>query len=210
MTVVGNVHVSREEILQSAGLTERTSFLNIRKGEIAQGIDSHIRLEFEGLEKTFPNKLTLYVHERVPAVNLTLMGSQYIADEMGYVLEKCGQQDAGNGLINVTGLNIKRLEMGEILTPVNEKQLSALQTVVGEMLLQNCQKEFSELNVGDVENLYLITVDGFAVNIGTDGDVRGKLLTVRGVLNNLRENGYDPGALEATVPGYAIYTPPDM
>lgn len=210
VTVVGNVHISREEVIASAGLSGRVSYLAIREDDIREGVNHHFYLEYEGMEKHFPNGLTLYIRERIPAVNLTVMDEQYITDEKGYVLEKCESKQPDNGLVHVTGMTFKRLTVGENVVPVSESQLQAMQTVIAEMQVQKCLSQFSELNVGNVENLYLVTVDGFSVNIGDMQDVRGKLLTVRGVLSSLREGGYAPGSLEAMVPGYATYTPPDM
>lgn len=210
ITVVGNTHVSRHEILDLAGLNGRVSYLSIKEKDIAAGIDSHVRLSFEALEKQFPNKLTLYVHERIPCANVTVIGTQYLTDETGYVLEKCDANMLDNGLICVTGLNVKRMSVGETLVPSSAEQLLSFYDVVAELQLQGCISQFSELNIADVENLYLVTVDGFTVNLGDRSNMRGKLLTVRGVLRHLQENGYEPGGLDATVPGYATYTPPNL
>ena len=120
------------------------------------------------------------------------------------------ERNLGNGLINVTGMKVRHMEVGEEIQTVSASQMDAYRTVMAEIVLQNCGGTLSELNVSDVDNLYLVTVDGCTVKLGTAEDIRGKLLTVRGVKRYLDENGYAPGALDATQPGYATYTPPEL
>ena len=193
VTVIGNRQVSREQVIARSGLDGRVGYLM-----------------FERLEKEFPNRLIIYVRERTPAANLVMMSNQFILDEEGFVLEKTKEQNLGNGLINVTGMKVKHMEVGEEIQTVSASQMDAYRTVMAEIVLQNCGGTLSELNVSDVDNLYLVTVDGCTVKLGTAEDIRGKLLTVRGVKRYLDENGYAPGALDATQPGYATYTPPEL
>ncbi len=210
VTVIGNRQVSREQVIARSGLDGRVGYLNVSEESIARGINSDPYLVFERLEKEFPNRLIIYVRERTPAANLVMMSNQFILDEEGFVLEKTEEQNLGNGLINVTGMKVRHMEVGEEIQTVSASQMDAYRTVMAEIVLQNCGGTLSELNVSDVDNLYLVTVDGCTVKLGTAEDIRGKLLTVRGVKRYLDENGYAPGALDATQPGYATYTPPEL
>jgi len=209
VTVVGNVHVSRSEIISLAGLNRPLSILNVREKDVREGIDSHVRLNFDRLEYEGINGLVIYVTERVPCVNLIAHDGVYLLDAEGLVLEKT-EGDLANGLMSLTGMNAKYLAVGQKLIPVDVKQLSAYTCVMQEMLLQNCLQDFSEINVAHADGMYLVTPDGYVIDLGDMQDMRAKLFTLRGVLREVRSLGYQVGTLDATVPGTCIYTPPDV
>lgn len=209
ITTVGNVNVSREEIISLCGLNRPVSILNIREKDVRKGIDSHALLTYEKMEYEGLSSLVIYVSERLPAANLIIHDGVYKLDAEGLVLEK-SDGNLDNGLINLTGMNVKRTQSGEVVTVVDRGQLEAYCAVMAEINVQKCAGEFSELNVTQKDNLYLVSTDGYAIALGDQTEMRAKLFTVRGVLNEVRALGYEVGALDATVPGYCIYTPPDL
>lgn len=210
ITVVGNVHVTQSEIVALAGLNKPVSILNIREKNVQEGIDSHIRLTYERMEYRGIHEVVLFVKEQVPCAVLNLSEGQYLLDNTGLVLEKRETPRYDEGYLMLSGMNVKRITVGEKLLPVHQQQLTAYCIVMDEMHAQNCFYEFSELNLVRTDNLYLVSVDGYIVNLGDATEMRAKLFTVRGVLSELRKMGKEPGALDATAPGYATYTPPDI
>ena len=87
VAVVGNTNIPNEIILSSAGINS-PNYFNINEEEIAKNIDINRYLKYLSMEKRFPNGLTIYVKERIPAACINYIGIMYILADDGVVLEK--------------------------------------------------------------------------------------------------------------------------
>lgn len=209
VAVIGNRQVSWEEVIRTAGLDRPTSYFTVSEEKIAQNISANRYLVFERLEKEFPSGLTLYVHERKPFARVQEMGSVYVIDEEGMVLERLtsSQDSQYDGLMFVTGLKPKEMRVGQIMQPGSALQTEAFKSLMQEVILQGISSEISELNMSDPESLYLITTDQFTAHLGDISSLRAKVGTVRAVIDYLRKEGAGGGMLEASIPGEVVYSP---
>ena len=78
--------------MKAAGLDRATSYFTVDEKSIARNLQSNRYLVFERMEKVFPNGLTLYIHEREPIVRVQEMGTDYVLDEDGMVLERYARE----------------------------------------------------------------------------------------------------------------------
>lgn len=212
--VSGNVRISREEVILAAGLDRPVSYFSVNEKKIAQGIESNRYLKFVGLEKFFPDRLTLYVEERQPMVQVQEMGADYFLADDGMVLERKGRDEkqapAGinlDAMIVVTGLKPKEMRVGRFMIAGSTAHMEAYVQLLDELEQQRFSSEISELNVTNPESLYLVTRDGYTAHLGDLSELRAKIGTVRAVVYRLREMGKVGGRLEASIPGEVIYTP---
>lgn len=209
--VVGNRMFSWEDVIVAAGLDRPVSYFTVSEKKIADGVNSNRYLVFEGLEKHFPNGLTIYLRERVPVARVQEMGADYFLDDEGMVLERESLR-ANSGqpedMVVVTGLKPKELRVGQFMTAGTADHLKAYRMLLEELEQQGCLSQISELNVTDPESIYLVTRDGYSAHLGDLTSLRAKIGTVRAVVAKLREMGNSGGMLEASIPGEAIYTPP--
>lgn len=210
VTVNGLSTLSVEQVAEASGLKIGTSFLSIDESKVRAAVESNRYLVFEKLERHFPNAVTLTVRERKPLANLMVMGVMYILDDEGMVLERKDTVALDNGLLTVTGLQTKEARLGRVISPQKRTQMESYSAVLDELVAQNYTSEIAELNLSDLDSLYLITVDGYTVNIGDKTDVRAKIGTVRAVIAKLKEMGKTGGVIDATVPGEATYSPPNL
>ena len=109
--------------------------------------------------------------------------------------------------INIAIEALENLKTEQALRRVAEAQLEAYKSVVEEIDLQGIRKEIAELNFSSLDSIYLVTVDGYTVNIGNAEELQGKIGTMRAVLKELRQRGLKGGMVEATVSGVATYRP---
>ena len=202
---IKNIHF--HEVLALAGIDSNTSSLALNEEKIARGINSHMYLSFEGMEKVGRNKLILYVQERSATANVLHNGLQYIVSEDGMTLSCTSAIQLDNGCMTVSGLSIRDIRIGSIISCQAEAQLDAYKSVVEEIDLQGIRREIAELNFSSLESIYLVTVDGYTVNIGNCEDLQGKIGTMRAVIQELRQRGLKGGMVEATVSGIATYRP---
>ena len=214
VTVSGNRTISAEQVIAYAGLNQSISYFAVNESKIKAGVENCQYLVYEGLEKRFPNSLTLFVREREIKVMVQEMNINYFLDEEGMVLERRNadekETEDRTGLIVVTGLKPRDMRVGRILTPGTAAHLEAYREVLKELALQGFSDQISELNVTDPENLYLVTTDGYTAHLGDIGDLRAKIGTVRAVVAKLREMGLKGGMLEASIPAEVIYTPENL
>ena len=208
VAVVGNSLVSAEEVVSAAGLKGKTYF-SLNEAEIAQGINAHRYLIYAGTEKRFPDTVILYVSERIPAANVQVMGTYYLIDAEGMVLERQGEKKSlpDYALPVVTGIQVKDIRVGHLMTAGSVDQMDTYLQVMKELTLQGFAGQVSELNLSDLDRLYLVTRDGCIVYLGAPSDLRAKIGTVRAVTAKLEEMGLSGGSLEASIPGEATYTP---
>ncbi len=209
IAVVGNQRFSFQQVVEAAGLGQSVSYFSVTEEKIASSLRSNRYLIFQGMEKEFPNRLTLYVRERTPAARLQEMSADYVLDQEGMVLEQKGLtvEEIDPGLMVITGLKIKDVQVGQIMTLTSLKQLEAYRAVLSEVLLQGIGGELAELNLTDPDNLYLTYADGYTAHLGGPDQLRAKIGTVRAVVSYLRQEGKEGGMLEANIPGEIIYSP---
>ena len=210
VTVNGLVTLNATDVAHLAGLDIGRSYLGIDENRVKENVESNRYLVFESLEKRFPNTVILNVRERVARVNLMVMGVTYVLDEDGMVLERENTVSLDNGLPTVTGMQAREVKVGRIIAAQKDSQLEGMHEVLDELVLQGCISEISEINLSDMDSIYLSTRDGYTVSIGTTSEVRAKIGTMRAVLSKLREMGKTGGVIDATVPGEATYSPADL
>lgn len=200
-------NISSEEVVMLAGISDRTTIWSLNEGKIREGINSNMYLDYQGYETVGRHQLILYVNERKAAANMLRNGLQYIVSDDGMVLECKGEYDLDNGCITVTGISYRDVRVGSIVSCQNEEQFEAYKSVIRELQLQGICDETAELNFGSLDNIYLVTVDGYTVNLGDTQELQGKIGTMRAVVQELRKLGLKNGVIEATVPGKATYRP---
>ncbi len=207
--VVGLVNRTAQEVITLAGLAEGDNILLLNKEKIREGIDRDRYLIFQDMQRDYPDGLILKVYERIPRVSMQFMGVQYTLDSEGMVLEQTQTLLPEEGLMTATGMEITKSELGRQIVCRQETQLSAYQQVVGELVLQGIASQISELNLADVDNLYLISVDGYSIRLGDQVDMRAKIGSMRAVIAYLQDTGRQKGSIDVSTPVNPTYIPAD-
>ncbi|MBO4925363.1 MAG: FtsQ-type POTRA domain-containing protein [Clostridia bacterium] len=208
VAVVGLESVAWEDAVRAAGLDRPTNYFTVNENRIRSGINATKDLVFEKMEKQFPDRLVLYVRERVPCAYLQVMGNTYKIDNEGMVLERLpGMVQPAGDLITISGFSRANARVGQMLTAPGTEYMEAFTSLMREIELQGVSDQVAELNLADPDSLYLITVDGYTAALGDANSLRAKIGTVRAVVDKLREMGKTGGMLDASRPGEVIYTP---
>ena len=205
--VLGTSHRTPQEVATIAGIAEGDNILLLDKSKIRDSINKDRYLVFVQMQRNYPDGLVIQVHERVPRVNIQSMGVQYTLDEEGMVLEQTQVLQLDEGLVAVTGLDITSSILGRFITCRSETQLQSYRQVLKELSMQEAISQISELNLADVDNLYLVSVDGYTIRLGDAGDMQAKIGSMRAVIENLRQNGFVRGNIDFSVPINPTYTP---
>lgn len=204
--VIGTHSIPWQEVARSAGLDRRLLYFTLNEEDIKAGINANRYLDYEGMEKVFPNTLILHVRERVPSAFFTHLGVGYVMADDGMILEKTRDLRLGQGLIEVSGLNVwGQLESG--MFPVGGKpgQLEALVALIGELSGQGYSPQVQDVNVSDENSLMMTVAGDYTVHLGNISNLRAKIGTVRAVISELMRRNLTGGVLEASIPGEATY-----
>ncbi|MDO5022650.1 MAG: FtsQ-type POTRA domain-containing protein [Eubacteriales bacterium] len=183
-----------------------SNYFNVNEERIKSGINSNRYLQFLGMEKRFPNGLTIHVKERIPAACINYIGIKYIIADDGMVLETTKRADIENSLALISGLEIQDINVGSMPQVRKSSQMAACVQLLQELIMQGVINNTKSISFAD-GGIYLSTRNGFTVNLGTGDYLRAKIGTVRGVLAELGKQGISNGIIEATVPGEATYRP---
>ncbi|MGI6738675.1 MAG: cell division protein FtsQ/DivIB [Christensenellales bacterium] len=206
VAVVGNINIPNEIVLSSAGINSSSNFFNVNEDEIARNIDSNRYLKYLSMEKRFPNGLTIYVKERIPAACINYIGIMYILADDGVVLETTKSSDITGGLVSITGLDIQNIHVGSLPEVRKIERLASCIDLLRELIEQGVINNVSLISFTDT-NIYLSLRDNYTVNLGDGNYLRAKIGTARGVLIELRKQNLSNGIIEATKPGEATFRP---
>jgi len=211
--VVGNRNLLREEVVTHSGVKLGDNLLTISAAQLKKNLEQNRYIEYLGHGFDYRGTLTLRISERLGMAVVYDLGYYYVLDEKGMVLEVAGSAyPTGVAGPKVTGFSLEsnsRITVGEAL-PVHDKgQLDVLELLLGELSNTNMLARTSELNVKNVENMYILTAEGATVVLGDSSDIRTKLLIAREVLSLREAQGDLLGAkIDVSSGKNAHYIPP--
>lgn len=206
--VSGNVRMSDEAILQEAGVSLGMNMFELNESDVARRINANRYLSFEKLRMDWPDGVTLFVTERVPSAYVKAYGMLYTLAGDGKVLEESGDIDAALALPEVRGLQEGSVTVGRKIVSESSARLRAYTALIEEMSLQGCLEQISVLNLADVDNILLVTTDGYTVQLGEQTDLRAKIGAMRAVRLKLIELGKEKGTINvADDPVHPTYMP---
>lgn len=207
LTVNGIQNVPWQTVALSAGLNASSNYFNLDEETIREGINRNRYLEYKSMEKRFPNALTLNVRERIPVAYIRYIGISYIMADDGMILEKVRNDQSFQDLTTVSGLTIQDIQIGSLPKLRRIDQMPACVELIRELILQGMMSGVRDINFAEPGTIYMTTKDGYTVHLGNSRYLRAKIGTVRGVIGELKKQGYEGGVIEATVPGEANYRP---
>lgn len=203
ITIMGNRLVPATEIADISGIRPGDAMLRLNPAQIEANINAHSYLTFVSLARDFPSRVILTVEERTPRARLRWMGDTVLLGEDGVVLDPSLDLAEGMDVLTVTGVQVLTARVGSPVSFSMKGQLDAMRVILRALEAQGMAREFSELNLSALDNLYLVTTDGLQVMLGSDINMAAKLENVRATLPLLREIEEVRGALLDVTTGTA-------
>ena len=194
--VVGNRNLLREEVITQSGVQKGDRLLSITGGRLRERLEKNRYIEYMGHDFDYRGTLTIRINERLGVAVVNVLGLYYVMDASGMVLECAGSEYpvdvAGPRVTGFTLDDNTRVLVGETLPVRDRGQLEAMKSVIRELDETNLLGRASQLDVQNVENIYVMTSEAARIELGNTRQLRTKLLIAREVLF-LRE---DEGDLE--------------
>lgn len=206
INVVGNGAVPVGDVIQLSGIEIGQSSLRLNEERVRANFDGLGKLSFEGIEVDMPSTVTIKVRERVGRVLINYSGLPTVLDEYGYALEQ-SREAPDIDLPMVTGLKLSQCQVGKKVQSEVPSQVEAMCTVVQQIYAQQLNAMVSELNVQDLDNLYLMTRSGMMVRLGDAEKMQDKLLWMTSALQQLTSEGITTGIVSVAGGSSATYQP---
>ncbi len=203
VSVEGNRRYTAEQVVTISGIRAGQNVFSLSEQEIADNIARDLYLVFDSMYINYPDHVILRVHERGPSAALSWLGVLVMLDERGVVMETTNMLDDWLQVPIVTGVNVTSSDVGLPLQSRDPKQIEALQKVLEELSLQGFLTNITELNVGDLEKLYLVTQEGMKVELGNLEKMEVKIGILRGVYAQLVQQQALTGTIDVSTGEYA-------
>ena len=208
ITVEGNRTISAEEVIRLSGITEGMNTLALDQEAVERGVESNRYLSFVCVDVKLPDKLVIQVRERTPAAVIKYCGILYTADNRGMILEESLDTDMAHpGLVAVEGMDIRVCEVGRQLVLNKTVQMEVYATALLELKVMSAMDQILELDLSDMDNLFLVSTDGYSVRLGNADNLHAKLRAMLMTLDWLRQEGYGAGTVDVSVPVNPTYIP---
>ena len=196
-----------QQVTETAGLVKGLNVFAINAAEIKRNLSRDHTIEFVGIQKEYPSTLYLFVTERKPVAFLKANGNLYTLDEQGVVMSESNALELSEKFPEVIGFVDVNPYVGQMLKIKDMRKLEAYREIMMELRMQMYGSQIDKINLSDSTNLYLITVDGIAIRMGTNEHARAKIGAAQPIVAYLRRLGKTSGALDVTIPEDAKYTP---
>lgn len=208
VTVTGNGAISAEEVIRLSGVKAGMNTLALDARAVAKGVESNRYLKFVSLKRVNRSSVTINVREREPVAAVRYNGLVLIIDKRGMVLEESLESEVlPADLVDVVGLDLRRSELGRTVISNSPERLTFFTGMIIELKAMRLLDRVKELDLTDMDNLYLVTTDGFAVYLGTSENVHRKLRALSLTLEELARRGVADGTVDVSAPELPIYIP---
>lgn len=201
----GSVSGSSDEIIRAAALDLGGSIFDVDEAKIRNRLESGGRYALDGVEIQYPSTVVLKVRERTRDAMVSVGGKILVLDSDGYVVEICASvpEDAG---LYVQGLNCTNNQLGRRVG-ASQDRLDAMKAVLEAIRRQNADSYFSELNVSDPMNLWMVSRTGLRVELGDGENMDDKLLWACSAVADLESRGETRGTLDVSSGNMADFRP---
>lgn len=180
--VRGQKHLASDEVARESGLTVGANIFRLDLDQAGQRLLTDPWIESAELRRRFPDRVEIDIVERQPAALLLTGQSWLVLDKTGFCIEQAASLRLYD-LPIITGLTPDTTERG--------RQVSAnpaLSMVLSAMNL-NVENFFSEVDIGNPDNLIAYSRGGIPVLLGKGQDMYSKLLTAQSLMVNIDNLG---------------------
>lgn len=187
LRVDGNVHLSSEDVVRLASLTDSTNVLWMSTGEVERRLERHPWIQSADVSRTLPSALSISVRERRPVAVVHGHRSLLVAGD-GTVLEEAGPA-ARLPLIEAPGPH----RVGSRLDP------STAHLSVARVLSADLREVVASMSTGAGPSIILELRTGVRVLFGDPSAARAKVEALASVLRWAARNGVVPQYIDVRV-----------
>lgn len=194
--IIGETGMAYDDVVRAAGVDMGGRMRQLEVENIVRNIEKSGELRCIGVEKDYPSTIIINVERRVGRIMTDFGGNVVLMDQNGYVMGSTREAPEGN-YVYVTGLAARDAVPGRLIGS-DSQRVSAMCAVVAAIDECGAADYVSELNVDDVDSLYLYSRTGIQVMLGDAGDINDKIMWMKYALMDLESRGETSGRLDVT------------
>lgn len=206
IVVNGAIQKEASEIAGMSGLKLGMSIFEIDEKAVKRNISSDKYVEVTTVETKLPDTVIITIRERVPAAAVNCAGVILLVDEQGYILERLTSVPSDRDIVVISGMDVSLNAQGSMIESGVIGQKQTTKKVLEAIRLTESGKLLSELNVANLDNLYLVSKTGVQILLGDDSVLNDKLKWMQIVLERLTENGVTSGILDVSSGKNAVFS----
>ncbi len=196
--VIGNDDKTPQQVVVSSGLMRGQNMIAITEESVAAAMAKDHTIIFKDMQKKYPGTIYLYIEERKTVAVMQWLGVLYTLDDQGMVMKEEATAVLPSDLPLVTGFQPNSVMVGQYLSLRDTDQLEAYKTIMYELAQQLYADQISAMHIADVDNLYLITLEGVTVRLGNAEHMEDKIGAVRTCMGHLRQLNVTGGIMDVT------------
>ncbi|MHB9095123.1 MAG: cell division protein FtsQ/DivIB [Eubacteriales bacterium] len=175
--IQGNKQLPREEVAALTGLVKGVNIFKANLKEAQNRVALHPIIKQVDISRILPATIVINLTERKPIGLIANPGHFISVSDDGYYLSRVNNLSSLN-LPIITGVKILESDPGQELT--DEKLKAALDYLLAMPL--NIRAAVSEINVSDLNNIRIFTIDKAEVRLGDTGRINDKIKLYREVI----------------------------
>ncbi len=197
---------AKPAIIERSGIKAGMRIEDIDTNRVSLSLGGLGGWEFLGMETEGKQTVRLHMRTRFERAMVHYAGSTYVLDDYGQVMEKLAYNPQYS-LMEIRGMEIQSADVGKELGTVDKNQIMAVSKVILALDATGAYSHVRELNASDLDNLYMITVNGLRVNVGDSENMEIKCRWMLGVLDSLAAEGVYSGTIDVSTGASGVYTP---
>lgn len=181
LSITGNNTIKEEDIFFEANIKKPINIFQIRTSTVENRLINDIRIETVSVTREFPFSVSIKIQERKPLVIIQGEFGYAILDKNGLIIEtETALKKADYPMI--TGKKWGNLLLGDTISEPDV--IFALKFI--NSLTDNGVKLFSEINIGNKNNLIAYTRDGIAVRLGNGENIEDKAKLAENMVGDIQ------------------------
>ena len=196
--VIGCEHKTPQQVVLASGLVRGQNMIGITEEDVAQAMIKDHTLIFKDMQKKYPGTIYLYVEERQTTAVMQWLGVLYTLDGQGMVMTEETSTVLPTNMPLVTGFRPNSVLEGQYLKLRDNKQLEAYRIIIEELKQQLYSDQITAINLADADNMFLVTLEGVTVRLGSAEHMRDKIGAIRTCMGHLRQLNVTGGILDVT------------
>lgn len=188
--------LSGESVVRAAGAGFGRSIFRVDEEKIASSVNSLGLVQATDVSIRYPDTVRITVQERNKVAMALHMGRMRILDENGCVVESFAEVPDAD-LIYVSGMRIQGCTTGEVIR-AESGQLSAYLDIIHALRQHGASIYVSELNLGNISDIRIITRTGITVKLGSAAKAADKIAWMKSAVADLEKRGEAGGTLDVS------------
>ncbi len=190
----GNTALTVEDVIFEGGLREPVNVLQVSTSDLQERLTHDVRIASATVNRRFPLTLEVAIEDRIPLAVVQGEYSYAVIDKEGLVIDSV-QAIRQVDVPMITGKRLGNLLLGDSIEQDDvRKALTFL-----DCLSRDGQKVFSEINIGNPQNIMAYTRDGITVRLGDGSDIEERAKLAENMVGDVKARGLSVEYLDANL-----------